>query len=678
MEKIFKKSLALVLSAALCLTAFVGCLTVSAADETTPAYAISTDAKGKVGDTVEVIAEYTNISTVCGHYVTVTFPANFTVKEVYQAKESADGETYKLLTAYKEGSEENWQYKMDVVEGKTAIKSCDIINFFASEGSEHNVTTGSLKFKFVVTIGEVEVGEYPVTIAVEAASQDEMWITPVITNGKITVEANTPAHEHVFDETANQVVTFDSTGITYNKVCTTDKELVPVSKDTSDNAVTVATTATKFTAYSAVNDVDGGTFTIDFALPEGKTANDVKVAYVSGNKIIANGYHSSLSDGDLTNGENAIAFSYADGVATLTTEKTGVFVVFVPSADSVLPTANIGMTQTFDLGSSISILFKVNKTNLANFDSVYAVIDHEAYNGNTVYNHETKIDKYEIDGTYYVFSYPVSAMQMGDDVTASYYGVEDGVSYLLRVKTDYSLVAYAAGSVGYKGTDTNLKTLLSDMFTYGSIAQRTFAYHTDALVSENAAIAGYIAQYPASETVARESIEYVPSSSTYADVNNKLCGFNKGLNLESTVEVYYRVNLSNFITKYGESELSNLQFRVSYKEASKTNTDVTPTVVTYGINDNVASSNKRYDFLANKIVAPMMASQTEIGVYYNNPTTGNCEWLATSVYSINTYLYNNYDSTVKIKSDATANLGDICKAVATYGVSARNYFGIVS
>ena len=217
MEKIFKKSLALVLSAALCLTALVGCLTVSAADETTPAYAISTDAKGKVGDTVEVIAEYTDISTVCGHYVTVTFPANFTVNEVYQAKESADGEVYKLLTAYKEDSQDNWQYKMDVVEGKTAIKSCDIINFFASEGSEHNVTTGSLKFKFVVTIGEVEVGEYPVNIAVEAASQEEKWITPALTNGKITVEANTPAHEHKWDAgvmttmpttTSNGVITY--------------------------------------------------------------------------------------------------------------------------------------------------------------------------------------------------------------------------------------------------------------------------------------------------------------------------------------------------------------------------------------------------------------------------------------------------------------------------------------
>ena len=40
MEKIFKKSLALILSAALCLTALVGCLTVSAAegDTTKPVY----------------------------------------------------------------------------------------------------------------------------------------------------------------------------------------------------------------------------------------------------------------------------------------------------------------------------------------------------------------------------------------------------------------------------------------------------------------------------------------------------------------------------------------------------------------------------------------------------------------------------------------------------------------
>ena len=672
MEKIFKKSLALVLSAALCLTALVGCLTVSAEETTAkPTYKLGT-VEGKPGDTVKVTANITNATEVCAHLIDIVFPTDLTIGAVTDSL----NRTYLTVEQWEatgNNSEIPAYNLFEDAEGKH-IRFVEFVNW--PDTTVVSDLTVNIEFKIPegATAGKV----YDLTPTIQAGKYDDdtKLMDVVTTAGTITV--TTASHEHTFDETANEIVTFDSTGITYNKVCTSDEQLVAVSKDTSDDAIAVATIATKFTAYSAVNDVDGGTFTIDFALPEGKTANDVKVAYVSGNKIIANGYHVSLSDGDLTNGENAIAFSYADGVATLTTEKTGVFVVFVPSADSVLPTANIGMTQTFDLGSSISILFKVNKTNLANFDSVYAVIDHEAYNGNTAYNNEKVIDEYGIDGTYYVFSYPVSAMQMGDNVTASYYGVEDGVSYLLRVKTDYSLVAYAAGSVGYKGTDTKLKTLLSDMFTYGAMAQRTFAYHTDALVSENAAIAGYIAQYPASETVARESIEYVKSSSTYADANNKLCGFNKGLNLESTVEVYYRVNLSNFITKYGESELSNLEFRVSYKEASKTNTDVTPTVVTYGINDNVAKDGNRYDFLANKIVAPMMASQTEIGIYYNNPTTGNCEWLATSVYSINTYLYNNYNSTVKIKSDATANLGDICKAVATYGVSARNYFGIVS
>ena len=49
MEKIFKKSLALVLSAALCLTALVGCLTVSAADETTTPIYEMVGAEGKAG-----------------------------------------------------------------------------------------------------------------------------------------------------------------------------------------------------------------------------------------------------------------------------------------------------------------------------------------------------------------------------------------------------------------------------------------------------------------------------------------------------------------------------------------------------------------------------------------------------------------------------------------------------
>lgn len=179
-------------------------------------------------------------------------------------------------------------------------------------------------------------------------------------------------------------------------------------------------------------------------------------------------------------------------------------------------------------------------------------------------------------------------------------------------------------------------------------------------------------EYPASETVAKADIAYVASGSTYLDPNNKLCGFTKTLNCESTVEVSYKVNLTNFVAAYGADEIANLEFRVSYKEPSKTNTDVTPTVISYTAAQAAEISGNYYTFLANNIVSSMMPSQTNIDVYYNGT------WIAGSVYSINYYLYNFYDSTTVIKTGATANLGEICKAIATYGASARTYFGSVA
>ena len=81
MEKIFKKSLALVLSAALCLTALIGCLTVSAEGTSDPTYVIE-NVTGAPGETVQVEAKLTNIAAVCAHLLDIVFPADFTVNGV--------------------------------------------------------------------------------------------------------------------------------------------------------------------------------------------------------------------------------------------------------------------------------------------------------------------------------------------------------------------------------------------------------------------------------------------------------------------------------------------------------------------------------------------------------------------------------------------------------------------
>ena len=91
MEKIFKKSLALILSAALCLTALVGCLTVSAADgdTTKPVYSVNS-VEGAAGAEVEVVASFSEISNVCAHHVIFNFPAGLEVTAV----KNAAGEPY--------------------------------------------------------------------------------------------------------------------------------------------------------------------------------------------------------------------------------------------------------------------------------------------------------------------------------------------------------------------------------------------------------------------------------------------------------------------------------------------------------------------------------------------------------------------------------------------------------
>ena len=91
-----------------------------------------------------------------------------------------------------------------------------------------------------------------------------------------------------------------------------------------------------------------------------------------------------MNDNSVTagaNGENPFHVTYAGGTATFTVDFPGVFIAFVPKEASKLPaaTTSIGMSNSFDLGSSIAINFRINKTNLANFEEVYALIDHDAY-----------------------------------------------------------------------------------------------------------------------------------------------------------------------------------------------------------------------------------------------------------------------------------------------------------
>lgn len=186
MEKIFKKSLALILSAALCLTALVGCLTVSAAegDNTKPVYSVNS-VEGAAGAEVKVVANFSEISNVCAHHVIFTFPAGLEVKAV----KKADGTPYTPFN----NDGDRFDYKLDVAEDdSTKVQFVDFVNW-AADG----LSTSDMSIHFTVKIAADAAAntEYPVTIAVQAADQEAVDLLDVTcTDGKVTVKANTHVH----------------------------------------------------------------------------------------------------------------------------------------------------------------------------------------------------------------------------------------------------------------------------------------------------------------------------------------------------------------------------------------------------------------------------------------------------------------------------------------------------
>ncbi len=201
MEKIFKKSLALILSAALCLTALVGCLTVSAAegDTTKPVYSVNS-VEGAAGAEVDVVASFSKISNVCAHHVIFTFPAGLEVTAV----KKADGTPY---TAFN-NSGERFDYKLDKAEdGTTKVQFLDFVNW-----AEDGLSTSDMSIHFTVKIAADAAAntEYPVTIAVQAADYAaENLLDVTCTSGKVTVKADQVC-EHDWEFVSAVPATYDS------------------------------------------------------------------------------------------------------------------------------------------------------------------------------------------------------------------------------------------------------------------------------------------------------------------------------------------------------------------------------------------------------------------------------------------------------------------------------------
>lgn len=187
MEKIFKKSLAFMISAAICLTAFIGCLTVNA-EATAPAYTITAQ-NGKAGDTVKVNVDGTNITSVCGQQVFINIPSALAIASV----KDADGEAYVNVADVAEG--DAFDYNVVATETTKQVRFADIINFDTLAIAEFHIV-------FELTIPDTAAVGDTYTISFDDktmfADIDENVIDITVTPATITVQA--AVAEPVLDE----------------------------------------------------------------------------------------------------------------------------------------------------------------------------------------------------------------------------------------------------------------------------------------------------------------------------------------------------------------------------------------------------------------------------------------------------------------------------------------------
>lgn len=206
-------------SAAICLTALIGCLSVSAANGEAPVYTVAT-VEGKKGETVDVNVTGADLTEICGQDLSIIFAAGLTIGTVH------DNITNDDLVCDPDG--DGMQYNVIVNDdGTNTLKMVDIINFPEYTGSPELVT-GTFDVTISVTIpADAAAGtEYPITIdESQFADYDEAWVEPTLTNGKITVVEDAPSCEHQWEAVSADPATEELNGLITFKCAKCEEEM---------------------------------------------------------------------------------------------------------------------------------------------------------------------------------------------------------------------------------------------------------------------------------------------------------------------------------------------------------------------------------------------------------------------------------------------------------------------
>ena len=293
--------------------------------------------------------------------------------------------------------------------------------------------------------------------------------------------------------------------------------------------------------------------------------------------------------------------------------------------------------NALSLESSITLATYITKDVVDYYDEVYAEFTR---NGKTekVYPSGKTLTSNSI--VYCIFDYTgISPQALGDDVSITFYGVKDGVTYNGNAYK-YSATDYIKSTLNKPTSSAKLKTLLVDLVYYGEACQVYQNYKTDNLLTDI-----LTDEQKALRSTADLNLTNIKNAS-YETCENRLVKFGTALRLNNSVEIAIPLNMTN-------GTLDDLSFKV--KIGSRT--------LTYTYAENPDNFEKGKDgywyFYFDGVYANQMSDEVFIAAY-----KGDEQVSYTLKYSVESYAATVTDAKLKAVTDAMMRYGNSAKAYA--------------
>lgn len=409
----------------------------------------------------------------------------------------------------------------------------------------------------------------------------------------------------------------------------------------------------KFEDGSEIPNTAGGTFTVPYGtkldLTPAKTLFDYKFVKADGlNKpIVSDGtvvtYYYKNKNEEHTHTWSAWKYNndavynsssdYKDGTQTRTCSACG------ESETKEAPNTALLRRRgnALSLESSITLATYITKDVVDYYDEVYAEFTR---NGKTekVYPSGKTLTSNSI--VYCIFDYTgISPQALGDDVSITFYGVKDGVTYNGNAYK-YSATDYIKSTLNKPTSSAKLKTLLVDLVYYGETCQVYQNYKTDNLLTDI-----LTDEQKALRSTADLNLTNIKNAS-YETCENRLVKFGTALRLNNSVEIAIPLNMTNVT-------LDDLSFKV--KIGSRT--------LTYTYAENPDNFEKGKDgywyFYFDGVYANQMSDEVFITAY-----KGDEQVSYTLKYSVESYAATVTDAKLKAVTDAMMRYGNSAKAYA--------------